>query len=853
MSLWQRMQSLWSPKEKRVETEQTLRDFRLQYSHFKDLLQSNAELGRIMADIDEKLQGTSLLGMGEIRALATRAIFHTLRMVTALNVISNNNYSILNEMVEHINGRINSILESKAQVATKTIIFPLSEIDKSHIDLVGGKCANLGELRNKVQVPSPQGFGITTYAYTLFLESDALQDEIQRQMREVKPNDPGGVMRVSKSICAIIDNTPVPSVLLDALDQAWGENFNNPDDTRAALRSSAIGEDGILSFSGQYRTILGVTRKSVGTAFRDVLASLFSPRAISYRIHHGLPFEQCAMGMACIEMVDAVASGIVFSRHPVNPFSEDMVINAIWGLGAYAVDGIIEPDTWQVSPGDPPHISSRFVAKKDIRLVADIHGKHEESVPEHLRQAPSLTDAQILSLTKMASRIEAHYRHPQDIEFAVNPSGEVLILQSRPMRLATIPYDIPDMTPVAGATMLVSQADIASAGVASGSAVWATKLDDLADFPAGGVLIAPHSFPNYALVMNRAAAIVTEAGSVTGHMASLSREFGVPTLLNAKQAMTLIAHGQMVTVDAMTGRVYDGVVEEVLEHQLTPRPVALADTPVHAALRLVADQIMPLHLLDPKSALFRPESCTSLHDVMRFVHETCYTEMFRISDRASLAGAVSHQLKAKLPIDLHIIDLGEGLVHVDGPYVYPEQIQSAPLNALLSGMLRPDVHIRGPRPVDLGGFFSVMSQHILEPPNVQAERFGDRSYCIVSDKYLNFSSRVGYHYSVIDAYCGLTMNKNYVTFQFKGGAADAVRRNRRARCIALILERLGFTTDVRGDMSQARFMKYSTAETASRLDQLGRLLMVTRQMDMLMTSDAAITLMADNFMAERYH
>ena len=238
---------------------------------------------------------------------------------------------------------------------------------------------------------------------------------------------------------------------------------------------------------------------------------------------------------------------------------------------------------------------------------------------------------------------------------------------------------------------------------------------------------------------------------------------------------------------------------------------------------------------------------------MRFVHELCYTEMFRISDRASDAGSVSCQLKAKLPIDLHLIDLGGGLKDADGPYVYPEQITSAPLAALLSGMLRPEVHVRGPRPIDVGGFLSVMSQHLLEPPTVQAQRFGERSYGIISDKYLNFSSRVGYHYSVIDAYCGETVSKNYITFQFKGGAADEIRRERRVRCIAEILGRLGFVTDVRGDMTQARFQKYAPEEIRDRLDQLGRLLIVTRQMDMLMTSEASVKTMADNFMAGDYH
>jgi pyruvate,water dikinase len=621
---------------------------------------------------------------------------------------------------------------------------------------------------------------------------------------------------------------------------------------RVALRSSAVGEDGILSFSGQYRTILGVTRSTLESAFREVLASLFSPRAITYRIHHGVSFDQCAMGMACIEMVDAVSSGIIFSRHPVNPLSDEMVLNAIWGLGAYAVDGIIEPDTWHIKPGPTPRITRQHVADKRVQLVSDARGKHEKVVPEELRNKPCLDVTQVFELASIAARLESHYRHPQDIEWAVNSAGQIMVLQSRPMRLAVTSHNGLAADPVSGAELLIDGADIACAGIGSGQAVMASSLEQLADFPENGILIAPHSLPNYVLVMNRAQAIVTEAGSITGHMASLAREFNVPTILNAKHATSHIQNGQIVTVDAITGRVYAGVVETLMDLK-SARSFKIADTPVHATLRQVADQIIPLHLLDPKSALFRQESCTTLHDVMRFVHERCYEEMFRISDRASDAGAVSFQLKAKLPIDLHIIDLGGGLRDTDGPYIYQEQIMSAPLNAVLAGMLRSDVLVRGPRPVDMGGFLSVMSQHMLEPPTVQAQRFGERSYGIVSDKYLNFSSRVGYHYCVIDSYCGQTVSKNYITFQFKGGAADEIRRERRVRCIAEILDRLGFVTQVRGDMTQARFQKYTQEETLERLDQLGRLLIVTRQMDMLMTSEAAVMKMADNFMSGKYH
>ena len=146
---------------------------------------------------------------------------------------------------------------------------------------------------------------------------------------------------------------------------------------------------------------------------------------------------------------------------------------------------------------------------------------------------------------------------------------------------------------------------------------------------------------------------------------------------------------------------------------------------------------------------------------------------------------------------------------------------------------------------------SVMVQQGVAPGHV-GERFGDRSYAIISDKYLNFSSRVGYHYSVVDAYCGDTINKNYVSFTFKGGAADSVRRNRRVRAIALILEREDFRVSLKSDQVDARIKKYPKAAIEQKVDMLGRLLIFTRQMDMLMTSEESVTLAAENFLSGNY-
>ena len=211
------------------------------------------------------------------------------------------------------------------------------------------------------------------------------------------------------------------------------------------------------------------------------------------------------------------------------------------------------------------------------------------------------------------------------------------------------------------------------------------------------------------------------------------------------------------------------------------------------------------------------------------------------------------KLEAPIPLDLYIIDLGDGLTGEppDAHKVTLDQIASVPFKALLQGMLHEDLRAREPRPIEFSGLFSVMREQMLAAPK-EAERFGERSYAIISDKYLNFSSRVGYHYSVLDAYCGETVNKNYITFSFKGGAADDVRRSRRVRAIAIVLMGLDFSVEVKGDRVDARLQKYASPVIQEKLDLIGRLLIFTRQMDMLMTSETSVEAVAKNFLEGNY-
>jgi pyruvate,water dikinase len=257
-------------------------------------------------------------------------------------------------------------------------------------------------------------------------------------------------------------------------------------------------------------------------------------------------------------------------------------------------------------------------------------------------------------------------------------------------------------------------------------------------------------------------------------------------------------------------------------------------------------------LIDPQSADFRAEACQSLHDIARFVHEKSYEEMFRMGAELGDLRASAYLLDVFLPIDLYLIDLGGGISPpARGNRVKPKQLTSAPLAALVRGMLHPKIPRWGARPIDAAGFASIVLRHALTSPE-QERTFRDPSYALVSDRYLNYTARVGYHFSIVDAYGGETTNKNYIHLLFRGGAADSLRRGRRARAIAGILREWGFAVEVVGDSANGRIHKLPREEVVRLLDHIGRLLQFMRQMDVAMTSEAAVEQVKEAFLREDY-
>ena len=709
---------LRKPKRQAPSQAGLMEAFNSKYSNFKQILESNSELLKILADIEQKLQGPAAFGSSYLDAQTLRIAFHTSRMIDSLENLSGRPYPTLKTAFENIL----QILNRKQTVAPsqKTSDYTLEyrEITRDLLNSVGGKNAALGDVMNRIKLPVPTGFAVTTAGYERFIGANQLDEAIRQLKRTVDVFETKTVLQASEQIQKLVMAAVVPEDLARAIMSAY-DNLaagGSPagDGPLVSVRSSAIMEDGWLSFAGQYLTVLNVPREGILDAYKRVLASLFAPRAIVYRLHMGIPFAEAAMSVACQAMVACSASGVMYTRNPLNPRENRIIINAVWGLGSYAVDGVVEPDTYVLSKESPPRLVEKKIVKKPVRLAPQTGGDVlEESVSAELLQQPCLTDPQAVRLAEWGALLEGHFEGPQDVEWALDENGRLVLLQARSLRLEPV---FPDRSPseallLPGYTVLLEGADVACPGAVCGPAVHVRDEKDLAAFPDDGILISRQASAEFVMVMDKALAIVADSGSITGHLSALVKEYMVPTLLNAHRATAAIEPGTQITVDAYHARIYLGRVPELLEAEPVKRARPSEE---HQALRRKIDFIVPLNLFDPKSLRFTPQHCRTIHDIMRYVHEMVYIEIFQLGDLVTDHTRMSVRLIAPLPLDLYLIDLGGGLSVYPSTTVKvkPEQIASVPFKAFLSGLLHEGLRSPEPRPVDLRGFLAVMSRQM---------------------------------------------------------------------------------------------------------------------------------------------
>ena len=321
---------------------------------------------------------------------------------------------------------------------------------------------------------------------------------------ELDPRDPQTVQQVSQEIQELVASARVPPVLTEAILSAHARMaaaLGASGTLKVSMRSSAIGEDSELSYAGQYLTILNVPAEKLVQAYKDILASLYTPRAISYRLNKGIRDEDIAMSVVCLQMVESQASGVMYSRHPFNVLDDNLLISAVWGLGPYAVDGVITPDTYRVAKDGRLTILESRIAHKPVMLTANPdEGLREIPVPPENQDKSCLTPEQVKTLAGYGLQLETHYRGPQDVEWALDREGRLLVLQSRPLRLeAPTAGDLAGIPVAAGYPLLLVGGAPAFPGVGCGPAFHVKSDEDLLSFPdgrrAGGPPLVPQICP----------------------------------------------------------------------------------------------------------------------------------------------------------------------------------------------------------------------------------------------------------------------------------------------------------------------------------------------------------------------
>ncbi|PIW86046.1 MAG: hypothetical protein COZ95_01370 [Nitrospirae bacterium CG_4_8_14_3_um_filter_50_41] len=850
--------------EKREEERSAKEALKQIYLTFQRLLTENNHVLTLMADMEEKLSGEYLFDKRYLETRIKLIADRVLNIIQDLNALSHDPFKELFPIYDQIHDELKKIIEYKIEIPQTDLTIPIENLtgDMSHVS--GGKTAQLGEIRNRLHLPTPDGFSISAYAFKRFMEHNRFAEKINKKLSELPIDRMEKLEEVGRGIQDMVIHGEIPADLKEAIQTAYtglkeknpptlplikGGNgeFLKPDvNVKVSVRSSAIHEDGEFSFAGQYATFLNLQGDLILQKYKEVVASLFTPRAIFYSKTKGFSEEEMVMAVCVLRMIHARAGGVMYTRNPNHPESDTVIMNTVWGLGKSVVDGTVAPQAFMVSRKNGSVLESSIPEQETMWTCAQEGGIKQIAVPVELNGKPALSDDEAGTLSRYASVLEDHYGKPQDIEWAMDQDHRIYILQSRPLR--TVPSgqtegSVPRR--IEGRTILLDKGVIACKGIAYGKAFLMKDEKDLADFPAGAVLVARHTSTKFVMVMDKAAAIITDVGGVTGHMASLAREYRIPAILDTETATSMIQDGQELTVDAIHGTVYEGKVDKLLKYA-SKRKEPFKETRLFRTLEKTLKWIVPLNLVNPEAEDFKPEYCRTFHDITRFAHEMAMARMFRLGEDYDLEGVATTPLLSGIPIAVHLINIDGGIKnHVKK--ASPEDICSIPFSAFLKGM-------RGmkwpePRPADAKGFIGMIA-HTAAIPEDQIYRTGEKSLAVISGHYMNFSIRLGYHFSMVEAYAGENMNDNYIRFFFKGGGASADRRLRRVRLIRKILKKMDFKVTFTEDVIDAVLAKFKQPHIEERLELMGKLTAYTKQLDMVMYNDAITDWYVEEFVKE---
>jgi len=483
-----------------------------------------------------------------------------------------------------------------ALFSATALVVPFENLRMTDVESVGGKNASLGELIS--QLPSgvrvPTGFATTAHAFRAFLQHDGLTDKINAKLNALDTEDVRALAQVGAEIRSLVLAQPYPADLEKAIREAFlvlsAENAH----ASFAVRSSATAEDlPDASFAGQQETFLNVVGiEEVLHKMKEVFASLYNDRAISYRVHKGFAHADVALSAGVQRMVrsDLGAAGVMFTIDTESGFEDVVFITSSYGLGETVVQGAVNPDEFYVHK---PMLKAgkRAVIRRNLgsKLIQMEFSSTEEKkasghlvkttdVPTELRNRYSLTDAEVEQLARYALVIEQHYGRPMDIEWGKDGNdGLLYILQARPETVKSQQKGQSELRyKLKGHGTVLAHGRAIGQKIGTGPVRLVHNISEMDKVQPGDVLVTDMTDPNWEPVMKRASAIVTNRGGRTCHAAIIARELGIPAVVGCGDATEHLKDGTLVTVSCAegdTGHIYDGLLEtEVTEVQRGTMP-----------------------------------------------------------------------------------------------------------------------------------------------------------------------------------------------------------------------------------------------------------------------------------------
>ncbi len=820
------------------------------FSKFRKVLDINNQVLELMADMGDKLGGDYIFDRQYILSTCQGMADLVSKLIYNLHGLAPKKYLQLNDAFRKINSEIEEELAGRLVIPQTDYIMRYELITRDFADVVGGKNANVAELKNHLDLETPDGFAVTTRAYQSFLQHNNLDEKIGEiakawSEKEISTED------ASANIQSLVLSATVPQKVRKAIESGLLHIQELAGDKHLylAIRSSALGEDTEYTFAGQYLSLLNEPQENALDSYKKVLASTYSPSAMQYRQEKGFLEQEIAMAVAIQVMIDATKSGVLYTLDPIHPERDVLLLTATWGLGAPVLSGKVRADQYTVSREPPYEISALDVVRKTESLAPKEGGGCEmQPVPHDLQTRPCLSDIEIKQIAEAGLLIERYSMKAQDIEWAFDRKGRLIILQARQLNIRggfqRMVEDISSV--VAGHPVIFAHKGvIAQNGIGAGKVFMVKDDKDLDRFPQGAILVARQTSPRFARVVRKANGIITDIGTSTGHMATIAREFKVPAIVNTGIATERLKPGQLITLDAEDNVVYAGIIKELLYYSFTED--AFAETYEYRLLRRVLKKISPLNLLDPLDGNFVPQACRTFHDITRFIHEKAVEELIDLNYyRHRDPDAPGRKLQSAIPLDLVMIDIGGGFSEETDPEnVQVEQVASVPMRAFLSGLNMPGFWSSEPMSVDFGSFMSSLtktfSSDIANPKSI------GQNLAIISKTYANINLRLGYHFNMIDAYISENIHDNYAYFRFLGGVTDQTRRSRRVKFIAEVLGKRDFRVDLRGDLLVGRIKKLAPEAMKKKIHIIGQLVAFTRQLDVQMDNDQQIGRFVEEF------